>query len=101
MTYKQGKFYNESGEVVPLEFGNKEQLHIIEAIKDMIDGVMLPFTGPFRCPCGALIEYKFIEGKTIRCPDCSARYQFWLYKEELECIKLLKKSLRTIKPQKT
>ena len=33
MIYKNKKFYDENGEVVPLEFGNKQQLALIEKAK--------------------------------------------------------------------
>jgi len=37
MTLRDGKFYNSDGQVVPLEFGNKEQIEILTRAKLMMD----------------------------------------------------------------
>lgn len=98
MTFKQGKFYNDAGQVVPLEFGNKEQLQMIENVKALHDGVMLGsvllgMAHAFKCPCGARLEFKYEDGKTIKCPDCFNKYKLFEWTDgmllDLPCIKLI------------
>lgn len=35
MTLRNGKFYDESGNVVPLEFGNKEQIDLLNRVESL------------------------------------------------------------------
>jgi len=70
MTFKNGKFYNDSGEVVPLEFGNHEQIGLLKRADDLKEGVWSPF-GKVRCLCGTVIDYKESDiGTNIKCPSC-------------------------------
>jgi hypothetical protein len=96
MILKDGKFY-EGTTIVPLEFGNKEQIrlmneakHRIEAIKgdglyadvDIVTTFTANVTG--KCLCGNSIwweieldeedDIKNLIGETTNCPKCKKQY---------------------------
>ena len=74
MTFKNGKFYNDSGEMVPLEFGNKEQIALIERANDFKVGVWNPF-GKIKCLCGEILNYSENDiGKDIECQLCKNKF---------------------------
>lgn len=60
MTLRNGKFYDADGQMVPLEFGNKEQIQLLNLASALNgDGVCLDMLGTveacqfnFRCLCG-------------------------------------------------
>ena len=78
----KGKFYDNSGNGVPLEFGNKEQIRLIEERKALEGGGIaacihvhniktLLFS--FRCPCGVIITF---ENTTVKkCVECGENYE--------------------------
>jgi len=91
MTLKNGKFYDEYGNVVPLEFGNKEQIAILTRVEKMsIDGEeaedypifnffgsVIGLSWRWNCLCGRLMNAKSkadMNGRKYKCPDCKARY---------------------------
>lgn len=85
MNFKNGKFYNEAGNVVPVEFGNKEQLKIIEKVKELRDGVLC--IGPITCLCGEENKTAFEADLIFSCPSCKQRYKFFYYDDEIPCVK--------------
>ena len=67
---KNGKFYNKEGEIVPLEFGNVEQIRAIKEHEQKIeelkgDGyeievdfeVTVEASAKFRCTCGSWLFF--------------------------------------------
>lgn len=87
MTYKNGKFYNEEGSIVPLEFGNTEQIKIIEKVKELRDGVLC--IGPVTCLCGEENTTAFQDDLTFGCASCRQRYKFFYYDDEIPCVKMI------------
>lgn len=83
MILKNGKFYNEAGEVVPLEFGNKEQIALLDLASALNgDGVCLQLIGSkettefvFQCLCGVVhkpevnASFKCTCGQSYKCFD--------------------------------
>lgn len=89
MTFKQGKFYDDNKKVVPLEHGNREQIAILETISALKDGTLFMVGYPFHCLCGAIHEWQFFEGKRLKCSECFQRYEFFLYDDDVPCVKLI------------
>jgi hypothetical protein len=93
MTYKQGRFYDNLGNPVALEHGNKDQIALIHRAEALRAGVVYPQLGSFDCLCGSLWKPVFEDGKKFKCPECNQKYE--LYKEtddeygfvEIPCIK--------------
>lgn len=101
MKLKDGKFYNDAGERVPIEFGNKEQIALIErheSFREAIasDGlIILPeFNGvnveaKFQCICDNILTFS-CEGESVEAAEkligqiktckCDKQYKvdFWL-----------------------
>ncbi len=90
---KAGKFYDDAGNVVPLEFGNKEQIALLARV-DMLrlEGEFLEkdFTisadesrvigvcFAWDCVCGKQIRVKIhedMDGRKYKCPVCGLRYK--------------------------
>jgi hypothetical protein len=89
MIFKQGKFYNTEGERVALEHGNKEQIEILNKVEALRDGV-LHFPGDtFTCLCGLCWHPLFEDGKKIKCNECNQKYEFFLFDDEIPCIKMI------------
>lgn len=88
LTFKQGKFFNKAGEVVPLEFGNTSQIHIIERIKMLKEEGIFYASALFNCPCGKVHPKSFEDGKRFKC-ECGARYEFYLWNDEVPTLKML------------
>lgn len=97
MTLKDGKFY-EGGQVVPLEFGNKEQIRLTNEAKQHIedlkgDGLLVEveiettYTAKvnFKCTCGQTVwletelddenHSKDLVGEITSCRHCKAKYE--------------------------
>lgn len=79
----KGKFYDNAGNMVPLEFGNKDQIRLIEERKALEGGgitlcahaVDMKLTFSFRCPCGQVVSFE--NKKREKC-SCGEKYeQFW------------------------
>lgn len=87
MTFRHGKFYNEQGQVVPLEFGNTTQIEILQKIEALREGVLV--IGIFVCPCGYSDNPVWKEDLKFKCGACNARYAYYLYEDEVPCIKKL------------
>lgn len=87
MRYKNQKFYNDQDELIPLEFGNKEQLKLIETIEALRDGVIC--IGPITCLCGHGTKTDFQEDFIFKCPSCGQRYKFFYYQDAVPCVKIL------------
>ena len=87
MIYKNKKFYDENGEVVPLEFGNKQQLALIEKAKALETGIFS--IGQFLCLCGELTKGVFRDEHVFACPGCQQKYQYF-FDDEIPCIKSIK-----------
>ncbi len=85
MTFKNNKFYNELGEIVPLEFGNNEQLKLIEKVKALRDGIL--FIEQFICVCGHKDNHVFVEDLEFTCLGCMRDYKFFYYGHVVPCIK--------------
>lgn len=100
MTLKNGKFYNDAGEVVPLEHGNIEQFAILDKIRKRReafggDGIKLEPVIKFRaevyfsCICGQanlqihsdgideLDAEESLVGAVDSCPKCKQKYELW------------------------
>lgn len=83
MILKSGKFYDEAGNVVPLEFGNKEQIKLMDMASALSGGgVCLQLIGSkettefvFQCLCGVLhrpdvnASFKCTCGQWYKCFD--------------------------------
>lgn len=86
MTLKDGKFYKD-GEPYPLEFGNNDQIQLIEKVRALKDGgisprlifdeqTMIIDTARMTCVCGSIVEIKgFEEGQIIKCTGCKFTYK--------------------------
>lgn len=69
MILKDGKFWDDKGNVVTMEHGNKEQIKILDAVSKAIDKGILPnvtvvkkVSIEFDCPsCGSTVEFDDIE----------------------------------------
>lgn len=90
---KSGKFYDDAGNVVPLEFGNKEQCDVLARVEVMRrEGEFLEkdfiisrdetrITGvcyAWECFCGTLIRVKIhddMNGRKYKCKVCGMRFQ--------------------------
>lgn len=89
MTLKDGRFYKD-GQPYPIEFGNKDQILLIEKVKQLKgvgisprlifdDQTMIIDTARLLCVCGSTIELKgFEEGQIIRCTGCKFTYKVFL-----------------------
>lgn len=112
MVFKFGKFYDNLGNAVPLEHGNKEQIKILENIESLKDGVIFDFTShhhkldkEFTCLCGYSWHPQFEDQKIITCGQCQQTYQFYLhnddYMPDIPCIRGIfpeqKKKVRRVK----
>jgi hypothetical protein len=82
MTLRDGKFYDEHGQVVPLEIGNIEQYKLLQAHKSMTDGFCA--LEMVRCLCGGEVYRKVLpngelECKThqVHCVICGNRFEFY------------------------
>jgi hypothetical protein len=84
MTFKQGKFYDRKGNVVPLEFGNKDQIAMIERVKTLQEGAVY-FKNAFPCPCGTINYKSFKDGKMFKC-HCGAKYVFSYFENTIPVI---------------
>lgn len=87
MTFKQGKFYV-NGEIVPLQFGNSEQIKIIEAVKTIKNEGFFYAGSEFECFCGLSHHKPFNEGEQFKC-ECGAVYKFYYWNEEIPTLKML------------
>lgn len=87
-TFKNGKFYNSDGVQVPLEFGNKEQLGIINLLKELKshDGIFFP-VAIFNCPCGYAIKIK--ADAITKCRGCGLLYKSYLYHNEIPSLRIV------------
>lgn len=97
MTLRNGKFY-EGDQVVPLEFGNKEQIRLMNEAKEVIEAlkgdglevdvcVKTQYTAEadFKCTCGQTVwfevemddedDFDDLNGEETSCPKCKARYK--------------------------
>jgi hypothetical protein len=93
MVLRNGKFY-EGDTVVPLEFGNKEQINLIDAVKQLKDEGAVPtliFDERQRficglsltCVCGSPVKCSWetekqgyeIEGTKVKCAGCDFTYE--------------------------
>ena len=93
MTLKNGKFYQD-GQPIPLEFGNMEQIALMDYAKSLQEEGVLPEliydpTDKFicgisiQCPCGETIkvecetedEMEVIEGHRLKCTGCDYLYE--------------------------
>lgn len=104
MILRDGKFYNSDGRVVPLEFGNKEQLSILDKVAALKEGIMI--LDAFHCLCGMSIQWPEHLGeksddefKDIICGHCAVGYRFFIWDGEVPCIKLIdsKRNLNRLK----
>lgn len=89
MTFKNGSFYL-NGEKVPLEFGNKDQLALMNKAEALKEGALayVDFSSDdddtaleYTCLCGCRFrrEYKIEEWNELqkdkfRCKDCDMKY---------------------------
>ncbi len=86
MKLKQGKFYDEAGNVVPLEFGNKEQIYLLDRVRTLqSEGEELTVFSDktslalgINCVCGEITLFgpdrEDLEGAKATC-DCGYKYQ--------------------------
>lgn len=88
---KAGKFYDDAGNVVPLEFGNKEQIEVLSRADRLItEGESIDHDPVFDrhgsyigakwfwdCLCGHEIRVRDVRnmhGRKYKCPDCTTRF---------------------------
>jgi len=79
-----GKFYSNQGEPMALEFGNKEQIKLMQIAQDLKDGSALGFGVEgdkvifgFYCPCGDNVIVEDGEHnlpKQVVCKSCGTAY---------------------------
>lgn len=86
MILKAGKFYDDAGNVVPLEFGNKEQIYLLDRVRTLqTDGEELctfadktTLALGINCVCGHITLFgpdrEDIEGAKTKC-ICGYKYQ--------------------------
>lgn len=82
MTLRDGKFYDDSGNVVPLEIGNIEQFKLLNAHKSMLEGFCA--LDKFRCLCGGWVNRKITPAgeliykrHKVHCVICGQAYEFY------------------------
>jgi hypothetical protein len=86
MTFKQGKFYDDHG-VVPLEFGNWEQVRILNRVKALQEGICFA-GGAFYCPCGISHTKVFDDNKVFNC-ECGNTYKMYLWDDYVPTIRMI------------
>jgi hypothetical protein len=87
MTFNNGKFYNDFGQVVPLEHGNKQQVKLLNQIESLREGVLFSAYNRFTCPCGSQTNRLFSDGEGFTCKVCGFKYEYYTY-DGLPCIRL-------------
>ncbi len=93
MTLRNGKFYDSTGNVVPLEFGNQEQIDLLARVevlrlegefleKDFIvskdETRIIGACYAWDCLCGNKVRANIrenMEGRKYKCGVCGMRYQ--------------------------
>jgi hypothetical protein len=93
MTLKNGKFYDQAGNVVPLEFGNKEQIETLQRAEAWMregeyleEDYVLSSDGErivaaiysWTCLCGKYVtakQHERMAGRKYKCSDCSNRFE--------------------------
>jgi|SRR6185369_9916839 len=82
MILKNGKFYDSTGQVVPLEFGNWEQIQLLERRKGLQeDGEFC--VSEFTCLCGTPIERDMDKKKERKhCVVCGEEFEFYWHIEK-------------------
>ena len=115
MILRDGKFYNDHGQVVPLEFGNKEQIALIHDYerreREFNKGMIMVFDvdesesivklhSHFRCLCekyinfdsqgdSEYIAYDMLDGQRQRC-TCGRKYVLELADQGFYIVKFAK-----------
>jgi len=109
MTLRNGKFYDSDGNVVPLEFGNKEQIKLMNEEKNRVDcftgdglpvsidideRVVYDFQIRFKCICGKQIyrdyesdesdDFEGILKRGFFCSECKRGYIAEIDPDDLE-----------------
>jgi hypothetical protein len=95
---KDGKLYNSNGDIVPLEFGNIDQINFIKDLEKRLEKLSLEgidvdvYYEPirydaqirFRCLCGSLVyrtmevdeeDHEELEGEWFMCRGCKTEYE--------------------------
>lgn len=89
MNFRDGKFYDEKGNMIPLEFGNKEQIQIIDRANALREGVC-SLDKVIKCLCGYRWSPKFTESNDVsECVKCGLKFKFYLYGGQIPCIKTI------------
>lgn len=75
MILKHGKFYQDGSEVPP-EFGNREQIRLLEATKSGREYQIVDDIGNYQCP-GCSADNQIQEGKNVcQCYFCGLSFEF-------------------------
>lgn len=79
MTLKDGKFYDNLQNRVPMEHGNQDQFKLLEkaAALNSDDGIIVA-GGSFVCLCGERIQWRDRKDK-FKCPGCSLSFVFFYF----------------------
>jgi hypothetical protein len=108
MTLRDGKFYNDHGQVVPLEFGNKQQVAILKRVDTLaregeefyIDfdsgSTVEDMTFKLTCVCGEFVRFKGSEEMDGLQKKCSCGLTYVCH-EDQECyvtVKLKRKNTK-------
>ena len=108
LTLKHGKFYDEAGNVVPLEHGNKEQSEILDRYRNLVDhgeeathvqstvanfDKNLPLLDHcIQCLCGELVIFSENDDrKEDERGKCDCGLHYYVHEDELLFIVKLKK----------
>jgi hypothetical protein len=108
VTLRNGKFYDDAGNVVPLEFGNKEQiewLNYAERLAKEGEEPTIQFSGwdtekggfygsyfTVKCLCGQYVEFpniQYKDGLKRRC-DCGNQFKMVETSDDSLVVKLIK-----------
>jgi hypothetical protein len=93
LTFKQGKFYNNLQQIVPLEHGNKEQIEILKKVEALRAGIWIG-RRDFDCLCGhSWYIPEFKDGLRFGCTFCKEQFQLFYEYDDFgmayECMKML------------
>ena len=96
MILKDGKFWDDKGNVVPIEHGNKEQIKLLERVQNLrtdgellrgfededIDGEIEKVSYRFTCLCGHKTEWHYtyeennlLSTDSLVCSSCRLKYK--------------------------
>jgi len=101
---KQGKFYDEKWNLVPIEHGNKDQIKLIDKVKEFQNPGIEPIavettqvSGCFKCLCGTQVSFEFtidpfnekeFIDEDCNCSECGQKFSIYCHDDYGYMVKL-------------